>query len=73
MSAVNKNLCLFKIFHATYLFAQLPCELYNQNQKPIQSLQNVITFHSILAVCSHFQLPLFWQILDVVVVIVINA
>lgn len=36
MYTANKNLCLLKIFHAIYLFAQLPYELqYDQNQKPI--------------------------------------
>lgn len=44
MYTVNKNLCLFKIFHAIYLFAKLSCELYVQNWKPVQSLQNIITF-----------------------------
>lgn len=68
MYTVNKNLCLFKIFHATYLFPQLSCELYVRNWKPVQSLQNITTFS---LVCSYFQLPLFWQILDSVVVKII--
>lgn len=73
MYAVNKNLCLFKIFHVTYLFAQFPCELYDQNQKPIQSLQYIIMFHFILAVCAPTFNCLHFGSLDLLVVVIINA
>lgn len=61
MYTVNKNLRLFKFFHAVYLFAQLSCELYVQNWKPVLLflLLSALTFSC-----------LFWQILDLVVVII---
>lgn len=68
MYTVNKKLCLFKILRqfTCLLSCLVSCMFRTKSQ---YNLYRILLVFLSLTVCSYFQLPLFWQVLDLVVII----